>query len=73
MGYELVVRKNADHDARKAIDYYFAISADLAARFLEELNATLNAIATTPQYYKYLSAKKKQAIGARGSDHFHIR
>ena len=60
--YSIEIRPKAELDTENAIDYYFAISIDLAVRFKDELYATYEKIAANPQFYKYLTRKEKGQI-----------
>ena len=62
MHYSISNSPEAELDIQRAIDYYFGISSDLATRFVDELDATYEKIQTNPEFYKYLSKKRRRTF-----------
>jgi plasmid stabilization system protein ParE len=61
MIFRLVVTEEALGDTNDAQFYYLEINPELCERFLDELRAAYLKIQHNPQYYKYISRRKKDS------------
>jgi mRNA-degrading endonuclease RelE of RelBE toxin-antitoxin system len=70
VAYNLVITPAASLDVLDACIYYERVETGLSERFMSEVLATYNKLAEHPQYYSYLSPKRKNELRDVKLKHF---
>ena len=62
MAYNLIITPEADDNIVKACIYYDGIQDGLSDRFLSDLLSIYQVLIENPQYFSYISSKKKNRL-----------